>query len=152
MFTFKLTQDPQWVMRSDGLLCRVDLLLAQEHLAGGGTFLPMDASDYAAEKAAVLAQARELRDKIFSRLNGIQQDLEWNRFKGVLTDAQAIPQIDGIMAAKTGLKDVVTYPTVAAATTGAETTVALKVRYDQLVTELRAVSLYACTAFNGLDV
>lgn len=106
----------------------------------------------ASEKALVLAQARELRDKIFSRLNGIQQDLEWDRFKGVLTDAQAIPQVDGIMAAKAALKDITTYAPVVAATTGAETTAALTARYGQLVTALYATSQYAYTAFNGLDI
>lgn len=119
-------------------------------VANYATLAPAHTS--ASEKAIVLAQARELRDKIFSRLNGIQQDLEWNRFKCVLADAQAIPQIDGIVAAKAALKDITTYPTVAAAVTGAETTAALKARYAQLVPALYAASQYAYTAFNGLDV
>lgn len=116
------------------------------------TAAELEAEASALEKTEVLTQAKELRDKIFSRLNGIQQDLEWNKARGLLTAAQVDPQVDGIMAAKLALKDITTYATVAAATNGAETTAALTARYPQLVAALGAVSLYAITAFNGLDV
>lgn len=116
------------------------------------TAAELEAAANALEKAEVLSQARELRDGIFSRLNGIQQDLEWNKARGILTAAQVDPQVDGIMAAKSGLKDITAYSTVAAAATGAETTAALKARYGQLVSTLYAASQYACTAFNGLNV
>lgn len=143
-YTFKLTNSPEWVIRSDGLLCRVDLLLAQEYLAGGGTFLPMAAEDYAAEKAAVLTQACELRDKIFARLNGIQLDytIAGNNPTGVAA----------IATAKVGLKGITTHATVVAAVTGAEATAALKARYAVLVAALYVADQYACTAFNGMDV
>lgn len=144
MYTFKLTNDPEWVKRSDGLLCRVDLLLAQEYLAGGGTFLPMDAADYALEKAAVLEQARELREKVFARLNGIQLDyiIAGNNQTGV----------SAIATAKDGLKSITTHATVVAAVTGAEATAAIKARYAALVSALYAADQYAGAAFNGLDV
>lgn len=118
--------------------------------------LPTAAAIYAQqgllEKTAILNQARELREKTFLRLNGIQQELEWNKARGTLTAAVVDPQVEGIMTAKAGLKDITTYATIVAATTGAETTAALKVRYAQLVAALYAASPYACTAFNGLDV
>lgn len=42
MHTFKLTENPEFVMRSDGLLCNVNAELAREHIANGGVFLPAD--------------------------------------------------------------------------------------------------------------
>lgn len=98
------------------------------------------------EKDAVLTQAKELRDKIFARLNGIQLDytITGNNPTGVAA----------IAAAKVGLRDITTHATVIAATDGAETTAALKTQYDVLVAALYAAEAnhYACTAFNGLDV
>lgn len=126
----------------------VEALWTQEVLNFWAT---SNAPDYAAEKAEVLRLARELRDKIFPRLNGIQQDLEWNLSRSLITEAVAIPQIEGIMAAKVGLREITTYSTVLAASTGAETTAAIKARYAQLVETLYAASPYACTAFNGMD-
>lgn len=116
------------------------------------TAVELEAEASALEKADILAQAKALRDRIFSRLNGIQQELEWSKARGLLTAAQVDPQVDGIMAAKAALKDITTYSTIVAATTGAETTAALKARYAQLVAALFAASQYAYTAFNGLDV
>lgn len=103
-----------------------------------------NATDYTSQKAAVLAQARELRDKIFDRLNGIQLDY---------VIAGSTPTgVAAIATAKVGLKDITTHATVVAAVTGAETTAALKARYAALVTPLYVADQYAVSAFNGLDV
>lgn len=103
------------------------------------------------KKNNILSHAREVRDKVLARLNGIQQDLEWNKSRGVFTAAQVDSQIDGIMTAKIALKDITIHPTIVSATTENETKVALKDRYAQLFAALYAVSPYSCTAFNGLD-
>lgn len=126
--------------------------IGQDYVDGVFTTIAKSAEKLLEEKAAVLAQARDLRDKIFSRLNGIQQDTEWQMSRGIITEAVAIPRVDGIVAAKEGLKGITTYSTVVAATTGAETVAAIKARYTQLVTALYAVNPYACTAFSGLEV
>lgn len=144
--TFTLTDDPMIAIRNDGIKCRTDLPYYQAWVTNGGVPVPYDS------KTPILNQARELREKIFLRLNGIQQELEWSKARGTLTAAEVDPQVDGIMTAKAGLKDITTYATIVAATTGAETTAALKVRYAQLVAALYAASPCAYTAFNGLDV
>lgn len=126
--------------------------VGQDYVDGTFTTIAKSAEKLAEEKEAVLAQARELRDKIFARLNGIQQDMEWLMARGVITEAAAIPQIDGIMAAKAGLKDITEHPTVLSATNGADTVAALKAQYARLVATLYVASPYAITAFNGLGV
>ena len=42
MHTFKLTADPDWVVRDDGLRCQVELSNYQDFLASGGVPLPAD--------------------------------------------------------------------------------------------------------------
>lgn len=131
------SSNPLIAIRDDGVECRIDFPFYQEWLANGGIPTPADT------KTPVLAQARELRDRIFSRLNGIQLDyvIAGNNPNGVAA----------IATAKAGLKEITTISAVLSATTGAEAELAIRGRYAELVDALRAADTYACTAFNGLD-
>lgn len=96
--------------------------------------------DRIAEKAAVLAEFRKLRDTALARLNGIQMD----------STVQA--DIDAIKVAKQGLKDMPQHATVVAAVGGDATEDALRALYAALSIQLYQSAPAAYTAFRGLDL
>lgn len=97
----------------------------------------------AAGKAAILAQAKTIREKVLDRLTGI-------RVNDVLPTDTAT--LNAISAARTDLKNLPTCATVMAATDGETTKAAVITEWKRIALALATASPYACTAFNGLDV
>ena len=64
MFTFKLTDNPEFVLRSDGWLCRIDLENYRTFVALGGVPIPADIPH---PNVAILAQIAAFEASISPR-------------------------------------------------------------------------------------
>lgn len=96
--------------------------------------------DVAAEKAATMAKARELRELILNRLTGIQVNT---------TD---VPTIAAIQAARQALLDFTADAAVVAAVTGEATKQAVLLRWYAIASALTASAPTAASVFVGMGL
>jgi hypothetical protein len=98
----------------------------------------LTATQIAAEKSAVIEEAREMRSEIFNALMGIE------RYDISPSDSVSIA---AIATARQALKDLPTHPAVVAAVTGAETHAAVMSVWKTISETLELASPAAATAF-----
>lgn len=101
------------------------------------------ADELAAQKTAVLKQARTIRETVLDRLTGLRvNDI----------DPADTVSLAAIAVARTALKDLPLHPSVLAATDGASTKAAILARWYEIAATLSATAQPVASAFVGLGL